>query len=200
MEEDTYETPPVYHWSIDDKREAEREKRRHVVDGALYTAAMEAQFLMGHIVPNPHVAIDRRTIETWSWEEDSVRQALHVPLNTVWEQRVLELEVHGLASFAYGAPPVTHDAAGNAHEIPGWEDMPRDQWGSVSIHPAGVLTLATLYGRPYVRLEESPAVRAHWQMVQRECKARLQAPHDEETWAREYPERALHLKASQEQS
>ena len=69
------------------------------MDDALYTAAMEAQFVMGHTVPNPHVAMDRSTIVTWSWDEDQVRQALCVPLNTVWEQRVLELEVHGLASF-----------------------------------------------------------------------------------------------------
>jgi hypothetical protein len=53
-----------------------------------------------------------------------------------------------------------------------------------------VLKLATLYGRPYVRLAESPAVHAHWDVVQRESAARAQEPYDPEQWEREWPERA----------
>ena len=44
--------------------------------------------------------------------------------------------------------------------------------------------------RPYVRLEESPALLAHWQLVRGESEARLHAPHDEAQWEREYPEQA----------
>ena len=62
-----------------------------------------------------------------------------------------------------------------------------------------MLALATLYARPYVRLNESPAVHAHWHLVQRESEARLHTPYDEETWAREWPERALAWKARQAQ-
>ena len=94
----------------------------------------------------------------------------------------------------YGAP-VAYDEDGQAHEIPGWQDhQPREQWGSVDIPPAGVLRLAQLYGRPYVRLEESPALLAHWQLVQTESAARerrLEMGWDEAQWAREWPERAM---------
>lgn len=125
-------------------------------------AAIEAQFLMGHCVPAGHLAMDRITIVDWSWHVDQVRQQLHVPLNSLWDERILKLEAHGLASFCFNVAPVTHDAEGDLHEIPGWEDdSPREDWGSVSIHPRGVLALATLYGRPYVKLEESPALLAN---------------------------------------
>jgi hypothetical protein len=161
------------------------------VDDAVYTAALEAQFLMGHAPANAHVGLDRETIENWSWDVDQVRQALYVPLNAVWEERVLELEMQGLASWCCYAQPVTYDDQGTAHEIPSWQDtLPLGEWGSWSIHPAGVLKLATLYGRPYVRLAESPAVHAHWDVVQRESAARAQEPYDPEQWEREWPERA----------
>ena len=143
-------------------------------------------------------AIDRTTITGWSWDVDQVRQHLHVPLTTLWEERILELEMQGLASFSMDVAPVTWDAQGQEQEIPGWQDEPRDKWGSVSIHPQGVLRLAQLYGRPYVRLEESPALLAHWQLVQTESAARerrLRTRWDEAQWAREWPERALLRKA-----
>ena len=161
-------------------------------------AAIEAQFLMGHCPPVEHVAMDRTTVTGWSWWVDTVRQQLHVPLNDLWEQRVFELEVQGLADFTFDVPPVTYDEQGNEHEIPGWEDEPREKWGSVQhIHPGGILRLAELYGRPYVRLEESRALLVHWQLVQAETAARVQAlpDHDEAQWAREWPERALLWKA-----
>ena len=82
--------------------------------------------------------------------------------------------------------------------IAGWQDEPRDRWGSVDICAQGVLKLAALYGRPYVRLHESPAVLAHWQLVQAEAQARLQAPYDAAQWAREWPEQALLARARQQ--
>jgi len=164
------------------------------MEDVLWTAAIEAQLLMGHCAPAAHVAMDRRTVTGWSWDVDQVRQQLHVPLNTLWEQHVLALEMQGLASFSFYTTPYTYDEEGQGQEIPGWQDEPREQWGSVGIHARGVLRLAELYGRPYVRLEESPAVLAHWQLVQAESAARLHAlPRDaahEAQWAREWPERA----------
>ena len=70
----------------------------------------------------------------------------------------------------------------------------------MSIHPRGVLQLAELYGRPYVTLEESPALLAHWQLVHGESEARLRALHDpdyEARWEREWPEQAILWKATQ---
>lgn len=103
--------------------------------------------------------------------------------------------MQGLASFSLHAAPVTHDEQGNEHEIAGWQDQPREDWGDVGIHPQGVLKLAELYGRPYVYLEESPAVLAHWQLVQAESEARLHTPIDEAQHAKEWPERAVYWKA-----
>lgn len=160
-------------------------------------AAIEAQFLMGHCVPAGHLAMDRTTITDWSWDVDQVRQQLHVPLNDLWDQRVLELEAHGLATFTFYAAPITHDEEGNPHEIPGWQDAPREEWGSVNIHPRGVLRLSELYGRPYVKFEESAALLAHWQFMQAESEARLHAPRDEAQWAREWPEQAARWKTQQ---
>jgi hypothetical protein len=155
------------------------------VDYATMKAAIEAQMLMGHWVPAQHMALDRRTIVGWSWEVDTVRQQLHVPYTDGWDAHVFALEQQGLASFSFYAAPQT-DA---------WQDEPRERWGSVGIHPEGVLKLAALYGRPYVRLEESPALLAHWQLVQAESDARLRTPIDEAQWAQEWPERALLRKA-----
>ena len=166
------------------------------MDDQLWKAALEGQFLMGHCVPAPHLAMDRTTITGWSWDVDQVRQALHVPANRLWDERILELEMQGLASFSMAAAPVTHDEHGKEHDIPGWRDQPRERWGSVDIHLQGVLRLAELYERPYVHLEESRAVLAHWKLVQRESAARLHAPYDEAQWAREWPERALLHKAT----
>jgi hypothetical protein len=61
------------------------------VEDQLWKAAIEAQFLMGHCVPAAHMAMDRTTITSCSWDVDAVRQQLHVPLNALWEQRVLDL-------------------------------------------------------------------------------------------------------------
>jgi hypothetical protein len=165
------------------------------VDTQLLKTAIEAQFLMGHCVPSAHMAMDRTTITSWSWDVDQVRQHLHVPLNALWEQRILELEMQGLATVSFAVAPVTTDAAGRTQEIPGWQDTPLEHWGSVDIHPRGVLRLADLYERPYVRLEESPALLTHWELVQAESQARLHQPHDPAQWAREWPERAMHWKA-----
>lgn len=158
-------------------------------------ATIEAQFLMGHRAPSGHVDAARQTILDWFWNVDQVRQQLHVPADAVWDLRVLQLEADGLAHFTFSVAPVTYDAQGTAHEIPGWRDDPREQWGSVSISPRGVLRLATLYGRPYVLATESPAVLAHWRLVQAEAAARSLAPYNPETQAREWPERALLWKA-----
>jgi hypothetical protein len=57
---------------------------------------------------------------------------------------VLELEAHGLASFAYVAEPAEEDEDGNP--LPGWEDHTvREDWGTLSINPRGVLRLVALY-------------------------------------------------------
>src|SRR6266699_4964674 len=98
------------------------------MDDQLVTAAIEAQFLMGHCVAAAHMAMDRTTVTDWSWDVDAVRQHLHVPLNALWEQRVFELEVQGLATFTFAVAPVTYDEDGNEHEIPGWQDEPREKW------------------------------------------------------------------------
>jgi hypothetical protein len=161
------------------------------MDDETLKAAIEAQFLMGHCVPLVHVAMDRTTVTAWSWDVDQVRQQLQVPLNTMWEQYIFELEIKGLATFTFGVAPVTYDEQGHQHEIPGWHDQPRENWGSVSLYPRGVLRLADLYGRPYVRVDESPALVAHWHVVQAESEARLQTPYDQEQWAREWPEQTL---------
>jgi len=167
------------------------------MDTETMKAAVEAQFLMGHCVPSRHIGEEGTIITNWSWDEDQVRQALHVPLNALWEQRVLELEMNGLAVFSFDMAPVTWDAQGNEHESPDWRDQPREEWGSIGIFPAGVLRLAAWYKRPAIRWYESPTLIAHWKLVQHESEARLHAPLDEARWAREYPEKAIMWKAKQ---
>ena len=124
-----------------------------------------------------------------------MRQALHVPLDTLWDERVLALEMAGLAVFCLHTAPLEVDEQGAEREIPGWRDQPRDQWGTLSVSAPAVLRLAALYGRPVVRAHESPAVLVHWELVQREAQARLTAPHDEARWQREWPERYARFKA-----
>jgi hypothetical protein len=152
-------------------------------------AAIEAQFLMGHCVPAFHVGDDQQTIVDCSWDVDQVRQQLHVPADALWDERVLALEVEGLAHFSFYTTPVTYDEHGQAHEIPGWRDQPREHWGSLSVYAAGVLRLSVYYGRPYVRYHQAPDVLFdHWRLVQEEATARLHAPHDMARWQREFPE------------
>lgn len=165
----------------------------------LFITAIEAQFLMGHVGASPHTSLDRTEIENYSWDVDQVRQGLHVPLTPLWDERVFDLEIQGLARFCFNVAPYYHDDDGVEQEIPGWRDEPRDNWGSVSILAVGVLRLATLYGRPIVRFGESQALVTHWLLVHEEIAARLKAPHDHEKWEREWPERALALKAWQAQ-
>lgn len=156
-------------------------------------AAIEAQFLMGHWVPSAHW--DGVKVSHYSWDVDAVCQQLHVPCNALWDQRVLELEAQGLATFTLYAAPITYDEHGNEQEIPGWRDEPSEQWGEVCISARGVLRLAELYGRPYVKLEESPALLAHWWRVQAESKERLHTPYNREKWECEWPEQAILSKA-----
>jgi hypothetical protein len=160
------------------------------MDEGEWKAAIEAQWLMGHCAPAAHVAMESRAITGYSWGVDEVRVQLAVPHTALWEQRIRALELHNLASFTCESAPVSRDAEGPEHACPGWADAPREPWGSVGIHPLGVLTLADLSLRPYVRLEDSPAVRAHWDLVQAESAARLHTPHDPAQWAREWPEQA----------
>jgi len=154
-------------------------------------AAIEAQLLMRHCGPSPHLSSDGARIVDYSWDVDHVRQALHVPLDALWDERVLELEMQGLASFCLHSPPVTWDDDGTEHEIPSWRDEPREEWGTLSLYARGVLRLAELYGRPYVRVSESPALIAHWHLVEAESAARHSAPYDPEKRAREWPEREI---------
>lgn len=158
------------------------------MDHSLVKAAIEAQFLMGHRVPNMSVDAGGKHVTDWHWDVDLVRQQLYVPLNNLWDARILELERQGLTSFAYYTAP--KDEAWDA----AFENEPRENLGSVDIYARGVLKLADLYGRPYVRYGESPALFAHWELVQTEMIARLKAPMDEEKFAREYPERARHFR------
>ena len=160
------------------------------MDSETMQAAIEAQCLMGYRPANPHMAMDRTIIVAWSWDVDQVRQQLHVPCNALWDERILALEAQGLASFTLYSAAATHTS-------PGWRDDPREEWGTVNLHARGVLRLAELYGRPYVRLEESPALLAHWQLVQAESAARLRAGHDKAQWEREWPEQAARWKAWQ---
>ncbi len=165
-------------------------------------AAVEAQFLMGHRIVSPSLDYDGVTITEYGWWEDEVRQALFVPLDDTWGERVLELELQGLASFSMYCAPLYWDADGTRQEIPGWQDEPREKRGEVHIYARGVLKLAALYGRPYVRHEESEALWAHWALVWTEYQARIKAhgdPGHEEKWAREYPERALYFQAQMRQ-
>ena len=84
------------------------------------------------------------TVRNVLWEEALVRQRLNVPLDDLWDQRVLELEAHGLASFFYVAEPWEEDEDGNP--LPGWEDTTvREDCGNLDIYPRGVLRLAELY-------------------------------------------------------
>jgi hypothetical protein len=154
---------------------------------------LEAQFLLRHRVPSAHP--DRHPndpaarILAYAWEEDLVRRALAVPLDDRWQEHLLRLEGDQLALFCFHVAPVTWDAAGVEQEIPGWEDQPREEWGSLSAYAAGVLRLATHYGRPYVRYHQAPDVLFdHWRLVQEEATARLHAPHDMARWQREFPE------------
>lgn len=183
---------------------------RPTADPARIVAAIEAQLLMGHSPASPHLALDRATILDYSWDVDLVRQALAVPANTLWDQRVLELEAQGLASFCLYSAPVTWDEQGNESVIPGRDNQLREHWGSVCIYSRGVLTLATLYGRPFVRMTESRALAAHWQAVQAESAARTTAQAaayaagpealaaHEAQWAHEYPEQAARWQAVQD--
>jgi hypothetical protein len=154
---------------------------------------LEAQFLLRHRVPSAHP--DRHPndpaarILAYAWEEDLVRRALAVPLDDRWQEHLLALELAGLAVFCMHAAPVTWDEEGTAQEVPGWQDQPREHWGSLSIFPAGVLRLATAYGRPYVTYAQAPEVLVeHWRLVQEEGTARLHAPHDMGRWQQEFPE------------
>ena len=143
------------------------------MDDELMHAAIEAQWLMGPCVPCAQMALDRTTITDWSWEEEQVRQALDVPAtDAVWDERVLALEAQGLASFSVYAAPLTRAADGTEHELPGWRDQPREDWGAVGIHPEGVLRLAALYGHPPGPVDASTLL-AHWQGVQAASAARL---------------------------
>jgi hypothetical protein len=91
------------------------------------------------------------------WEEALVRQRLAAPLDDLWEQRVLELEAHGLASFIYTAEPWDVDEDGNP--LPGWEDRTvREDWGTLYIYPRGVLRLAELY-QPGQTIPKIPLLR-----------------------------------------
>jgi hypothetical protein len=151
------------------------------------TAAIEAQFLMGHCAPHPQWDADGKHVTDWVWSEDTVRQALYAPLNNTWGQRVLELELHGLARFHADRPPVMRHTDGTPKAFPSWQDVPRDAYGWVLIGARGILKLAALYGRPYVRYGESPALSAHWELVLAEFETQCK---DGATWEREYPEQA----------
>jgi hypothetical protein len=185
-------------------------KERLMADETM-KAALEAQWLMGHCDPQPHhdptgmymddheylhVHPDCPIID-WSWEADEVRQQLHVPLNALWHERVMALMAQALAEpFLRIGEPWTYDSEGNMVQIPQWEDtVAIEDWTQISIFARGVLTLATLYGRPYVRFEESPALLAHWQLVQAEAAAqrhrRNAGDYSEAQYAEEYPEKAV---------
>jgi hypothetical protein len=146
------------------------------------------------------MAMDRVTVVRWDWHEDDVRQALHVPLDDVWQERVMQLELQDLASFTMYAAPTWTDEDGVEHGLLNWRDLPREELGSVTISPMGVLKLAALYGRPYVTFAQGPDVLIdHWELVQNESAARMTGPHDEARLAREWPEQTLLWKAQLEE-
>jgi hypothetical protein len=105
-----------------------------------------------------------------SWEEALVRQRLAAPLDELWDQRVLELEAHGLASVTYMVAPWEVDEDGNL--LPGWEDRTvREDWGTLHISPRGVLRLAELY-----RLgQTTPKLPVLWELVKRIFSAHTSA-------------------------
>lgn len=158
---------------------------------ARFIAAVEAQMLMGHVPANRTICPDG-TVLDWSWDSDQVRQALYVPRDSLWQERVFVLEATGLAQFSVYCAPLEYDDDGQEiGEIPGWRDEPREKWGSLSITGEGVLRLATQYSRPYVKLAKSPAVLAHWTLVQEETAQRIRSmgPETEERLTEEWPER-----------
>ena len=104
--------------------------------------AKQAYALMGDPFCTEHA--EDGTVTNVLWEEALVRQRLNVPLDDLWDQRVLELEAHRMASFTYVAEPGEEDEDGNP--LPGWEDTTiREDWGNLHIYPRGVLRLAELY-------------------------------------------------------
>ena len=161
------------------------------MDSATLVMAIEAQFLMRFERGAAHASADRQSITNYSWDEDIVRQALHVRLDDTWLARVAALESLHLAGLCMFAAPVTHDEDGTEHVIEGWEDAPRGTWGDTYIFAEGVLRLAELYGRPYVRYTQLPAVLLdHWTLLEREAEAWRQQGWDEERFRREWPEEA----------
>ena len=84
------------------------------------------------------------TVTNVVWEEALVRQRLNASPDDLWDQRLLELEAHGLASFTYVAEPWDMDEDG--YPLPGWEDTTVcEDWGTLHIYPRGVLRLVELY-------------------------------------------------------
>ena len=104
--------------------------------------ANQAYALMGN--PFGTECTEDGTVTNIWWEGALVRQRLNVPLDDLWDQRVLELEAHGLASVTYMVAPWEVDEDGNLP--PGWEDRTvREDWGTLYIYPRGVLRLVELY-------------------------------------------------------
>ena len=141
-------------------------------------AAIEAQFCIGHFVPSPYWEGKIPTHTNWSWPVDAVRQQLHVPANTLWDERIMALVSQGQATYALSfGEPWTYDEAGNMVTIPNWRDtVPFEEWAEIAIYARGVLWLATLYGRPYVNWRNRP----HGSPTGSSCMARARrgcTPH-----------------------
>jgi hypothetical protein len=84
------------------------------------------------------------TVTNVVWEEALVRHRLTASPDDLWDQRMFELQAHGLASYFYAAEPWDIDEDGNP--LPGWEDRTVcEDWGTLHIYPRGVLRLAELY-------------------------------------------------------
>jgi hypothetical protein len=104
--------------------------------------ANQAYALIGD--PSCTESTEDGTVTNVLWEEALVRQRLDAPLDDLWDQRVLELEAHGLASVTYMVAPWEVDEDGNL--LPGWEDRTiREDGSTLNIYPRGVLRLAELY-------------------------------------------------------
>jgi hypothetical protein len=122
--------------------------------------ARQAYALMGDPSCTEHA--EDGTVTNVVWEEALVRQRLTAPLDDLWEQLVLELEAHGLASVTYMVAPWEVDEDGNL--LPGWEDRTvREDWGTLHIYPRGVLRLAELY-QPG---QTMPTILLLWRIVKR---------------------------------
>jgi len=93
---------------------------------------------------------DRQTIISWTWDQDAVRHALGLADDLAWFLRVLDLQRQGLAGLCVYAAPTWLDAQGYEQGHTQWQDEALEEWGTIVITSAGVVTVP-------------PRARGRWQ-------------------------------------